>query len=287
MSDVSAADGTPLARDTIVAGTADVVGWWLENRQAKKLAAGAKETININPFLLPLIAGLHGTDTVEELGELLIDAHLIGGHNTGFGKLFDEKLLPQVFGTSKLDKTFRAKTAPYSQSAFNDIDHVVHRGDHDDLLSLKASPWTINLGGARDLNTSFADIRLHHINPYPGKYGEIAVGVLTGTASTLTDKYQILRGETPAQRKKHDVTDLTDTVTVYAGREFWTWLNGGESATQDWVLEGVLTASRRIGESNAQRNSIKELVRSSAAFRALGAQGDAPDWAGVLRKVNG
>lgn len=283
----ASAPSSPLPRDDVVEGTALVVKWWLQNRQAKKLAASAKETMNVNPFLLPLIAGLHGSDTVQELGELLIDAHLVGGHNTGFGKLFDEKLLPQVFGTSKLDKKFRTSTAPYSQSAFNDIDHVVHRSGYDDLLSLKASPWTINLGGARDLNKSFADIRLHHIRPYPGKYGEIAVGVLTGTADTLTDKYQILRGATPGQREKHDVADLTDTVNVYAGRAFWSWLNEGEESTQDWVLEGVLAAATQIGESSAQRASIKALVASSAVFRSLGDVDEAPDWAAMMKEVNG
>lgn len=276
-----------LERDVIVNGTAEVVGGWLASRQASKFAITAKETINVNPFLLPLVAAMHGTESVEELGELLLAAHLIGGHNTGFGKLFDEKLLPRVFGTSKLDARYRAATAPYSQSAFNDIDHIVHRAGHDDLLSLKASAWTINLGGARDLNKSFADIRLHHIKPYPGKYGEIAVGVLTGTAASLTDKYQILRGETAKQRLKHDVTDLTDTVHVYAGREFWAWLNADERETQEWVLEGVLEAASSYQDSARQKELIRALSTSSDAFRALGEDRAAPDWNAMMRQVNG
>ncbi len=269
----------------VTEGTEGVIAWWLSTRQKNKFVGSHRETISVNPFLLPLVAALHGVDDVEELGEVLIAAHLIGGHNTGFGKLFDEKLLPQVFGTSKLDSKFRAATAPYSQSAFNDIDHIVHRDGFDDLLSLKASPWTINLGGARDLNKSFELIRLHHVKPYPGKYGEIAMGVLYG--SQLTDKYQILRGETQRQRNLHDVVDITDTVNVYAGRAFWSWLNDGEDATQEWVLSGVLKAAATFKEGTNQKELISALVGSSAAFASLLSDDGQPDWSKMLRSVNG
>jgi len=272
-------------QDEVVNGTRDVVAWWLRNRQQQKFTTGQHATYNPNPFLLPLVAALHGADNVEELGELLIAGHLVGGHNTGFGKLFDEKLLPQVFGTSKLDAAYRANTPPYSQSAFNDIDHVVHRDGHDDLLSLKASRWTINLGGAKDLNRSFEQIRMHHIRPYPGRYGEIAVGVLYG--KELTDKYQVLRGETGRQRRLHDVIDVTDTVNVYSGRDFWTWLNSNEPATQDWILEGTLKAADEFKDSGRQKALIQAMVSGSESLGALRSEDGDFDWSGMLNHVNG
>lgn len=272
-------------QDEVVRGTKDVVLWWLDTRQRDKFENIKHETFNPNPFLLPLVATLHGADSVEELGEILTAGHLVSGHNTGFGKLFDEKLLPKVFGTSKLDKAYRTATPPFSQSAFNDIDHVVHRLGYDDLLSLKASKWTINLGGAKDLNRSFEQIRLHHVRPYPGRYGEIAVGVLYGQA--LTDKYQVLRGETQRQREKHDVIDLTDTVNVYSGRTFWSWLNSGEDSTQDWVMEGVLAASESFADSARQKRLIRALVDSSESLSSLRGNSVAFDWSRMLREVNG
>ncbi|MGK3949160.1 hypothetical protein [Microbacterium sp. K2] len=272
-------------RDEVVEGTKDVVVWWLENRQREKFEKIQHATFNPNPFLLPVVASLHGADSVEELGEILLAGHLVSGHNTGFGKLFDEKLLPRVFGTIKLSKAYRKDTPPFSQSAFNDIDHIVRRVGYDDLLSLKASKWTINLGGAKDLNRSFEQIRGHHMRPYPGRYGEIAVGVLYG--QDLTDKYQVLRGETQRQRDMHDVIDLTDTVNVYPGRAFWTWLNDGESGTQDWVMEGVLAATEAFADSARQKRLIRELVEGSESLSSLAGASVPFDWNRMLREVNG
>ena len=272
-------------RKHVLEGTKDVVLWWLNTRQREKFEKIQHETFNPNPFLLPLIATLHGADSVEELGEILLAGHLVSGHNTGFGKLFDEKLLPKVFGTSKLDKAYRANTPPFSQSAFNDIDHVVHRDGFDDLLSLKASKWTINLGGAKDLNRSFEQIRLHHVRPYPGRYGEIAVGVLYG--QELTDKYQIVRGETQRQRDLHDVVDLTDTVNVYSGRAFWSWLNDDEDGTQEWVMEGVLAATEAFADSDRQKKLIRALVDSSDSLSSLRGGSATFSWEAMLKAVNG
>ena len=236
-------------------------------------------------FCFLLVAALHGVDSVEELGEILLAGHLVGGHNTGFGKLFDEKLLRRIFDIRKLDKRFREFTPPYSQSAFNDIDHVVPRDGYDDLVSLKSSRWTINLGGARDLNRSFEQIRQHHMRPYPGRYGEIAVGVLYGRE--LTDKYREVLGETERQRRLHDVTDLTDTVQVYSGREFWSWLNDGQSDIQYWIMDGLLLAVEEFKGTSAQKALMFDLVRNSENLRVLGADGNNFEWHKMLKHVNG
>lgn len=274
------------SRKEVVEGTRRVGEWWLENRQAK-LHGSARETINVNPFLLPMVMAYHGLDNVEEIGELLLASHLISGHSTGLGKLMDEKLLPHVFGTQKFDKKFRSSTPPYSQAAFNDIDHAVYRDGYIDLLSVKASPWTINLGGAKDLNASFADIRTYYMNPNPGSYGEIAVGVLYGDKSGLTDKYTILRGSDEVKNSKHQVVDVSDSVNVYAGKEFWSWLNFGVGETQEWVLEGIVQAAASVTDRDEQKAAIRGLIRSSEAFRGLSLDDGSPDWRAVLKRING
>lgn len=218
--------------------------WWLENRQREKILAGRHDTFNPNPFVLPLVSALHGANSSDDLKTLMLTGHLMGGNNTGFGKLIDEKLLPEVFETTKLTKDFREHNPPYSHAAFNDIDHLVPRGEETALLSLKASKWTINLTGARGMNSSFSEINKAYIRPGGWRFSEIAVGVLYG--SDLTDKYQIIRGETRRQREAHDVVDLTSCVNVYSGRQFWTWLNGGQIHTQDWVLEAHYISSPRF-----------------------------------------
>ena len=65
--------------------------------------------MSINPFLLPFIAEYHFLSNLSELFNIIIASHLITGHNTGFGKLVDEKILPEVFGTIKLTKNIEKR----------------------------------------------------------------------------------------------------------------------------------------------------------------------------------
>src|SRR3954470_22458112 len=90
------------------------VQWWVAERQ-KKLKDALSDSMAINPLLLPIIFDLHCIDSFEELSDLLISAHLMTGHFTGFGKLVDEKILPDAFGTQKLSGSFRAKTPPFHE----------------------------------------------------------------------------------------------------------------------------------------------------------------------------
>ena len=119
--------------------------------------------MSINPFLMPFIFEYHDLDGFEGLVDLVNGKHLLSGHDTGFGKLIDEKILPYVFGAQKLDKNFRASTPPYIESYFNEIDHIITRDDGSkELLSLKAGRWTIQLTMAQQLNHAFNEILSRH-----------------------------------------------------------------------------------------------------------------------------
>ncbi|WP_416429186.1 hypothetical protein [Paenarthrobacter nicotinovorans] len=273
-------------RDEVVSGTKKELLWWIDQREDKLQGAGS-ETMSVNPFMLPVVAALHGIDTQDELATLLMGAHLMQGHSTGFGKLLDEKLLPRVFGTTKLDKKFRSSTPPYSHSAFNEIDHLVSRPNGIELLSLKASPWTINLSTATELNKSFKGIRDSYITPYPGTYIGIVMGVTYGASTALTDKYQILRGERPDQRSKHMVDDLTAHVSVQSGSDFWAWLNFGERKTQDWVLEGILEATKTLAAPTMRKNFMVKLAKQYSNLPALTSTAAGFDWKSILRRING
>lgn len=195
----------------------------------------------------------------------------------------DEKILPNVFGTVKLNASYRKNTSPLIEACFNEIDHIVPRsGKLPALLSLKASKWTIQLTAATQLNHAFSTILSRH----PGKYSEIAVGVFTGKQGALTDKYDILRGIN--RGAKHDVTDITKSVFVYAGREFWAWLNDGEKETQDWVLDGVLQG---LQNANCRTDCDDLLIKFATAFQSLHAKHIRPDgtidWHDILQEVNG
>ncbi|MEN6587789.1 MAG: PmeII family type II restriction endonuclease [Sulfuricella sp.] len=278
-----------MKKAVVIAGVSNQVVWWMGERK-KKLAELRHQTMSVNPFLLPLIFGIHQFQDFDELAEFLVAAHLSTGYATGFGKLIDEKILPQVFGTIKLDKATR-RSAPLSMSVFDEIDHIIPPANNKPakLLSLKAGRWTIQLTMAVQLNKAFKELlELRDSKKLGGfTFDEIAVGVFYGTKDTLTDKYDILRGIN--RGANHDVTDLIKHVHVYAGREFWSWLNGGEQETQEWVLEGILQ-----GFAAAER-SMGSLVELLASFRKEFSQQFQPfvgpdstiDWQAIIKKING
>ena len=195
--------------------------------------------MSISPFLIPILFDLHHAESFAELGELLLAGHLMIGHFTSFGRLMDEKVLPKLFGTQKLSSAYRRRNPPLGAACFDEIDHLVpHPAGKPALLSLKSSRWTIQLTAAVQMNRAFAEIT----GRYSDLYDEIVVGVLSGTADQLTDKYAILRGIN--RGKSHDVVDIQANVQVLAGREFWAWINGDEAATQDWIMDGILAGLR-------------------------------------------
>jgi len=79
--------------------------WWILQRK-KKLEEQLNETMSINPFMMPFLFDYHNLKSLDELVDLVIASHLMTGHATGFGKLIDEKILPNVFGTVKLDSNY-------------------------------------------------------------------------------------------------------------------------------------------------------------------------------------
>jgi hypothetical protein len=269
-----------VGQSAVVKGVRGSTVWWIETRLAK-FQANVHESMALNPFLAPLLYELHIANSFAELGTLLLSGHYMTGHSTGFGKLVDEKILPDVFGTQKLSSSFRAKHRPFASSCFNEIDHLVP-GPKPILLSMKMSRWTIQLTAAKELNRAFAEI----LQTYKGLFGGIAVGVAYGKTSDLSDKYDILRGIN--RGKNHDVIDLRSDVSVYSGREFWAWINGNEPATQEWVLDGILEG---IQQANCRRNASRYLQGYTDGFAAKYAsyiqRDGSVDWKRLLRTVNG
>jgi hypothetical protein len=151
-----------------------------------------------------------------------------------------------------------------------------------DLLSLKASRWTIQLGQAVGLNRSFEEILQRHGE----EFDSIAVGVFYGGADALSDKYDILRGIN--RGANHNVVDLTENVKVYAGRDFWQWLNEGEAETQNWILDGTL---KGMDDTDLREECAELLERYTMNLarnysRYVGDDG-AVDWHRLLADING
>ncbi len=273
----------------IIDSVAAEIVWWIGERH-KKLKGLSHETMSVNPFLLPLVLGMHSFSNIEELSDFIVAAHFATGYATGFGKLMDEKILPRVFKSKKLDKAVR-REAPFNLPAFNEIDHIVlgANGCPNKLLSLKAGRWTIQLTMAMKLNEAFHELlTLRDQGKLNGfSFDEIVVGVFYGTKEGLTDKYDILRGIN--RGAKHNVIDLTRHVNVYAGKEFWTWLNNGEEDTHLWVLEGILcgfsTAEQKFGKMNELISEYKHAF--SKQYKQFISPSGIPDWKSIIQQVNG
>lgn len=256
--------------------------WWVKQRR-KKLEDQLNETMSINPFLMPFLFDYHDLKKLEDLVDLIIASHLMTGHATGFGKLIDEKILPNVFGTKKLDVNYRRLNKPLNNSCFDEIDHlIIRKNGTKQLLSLKAGKWTIQLTMAVQLNFAFVEM----LEKHKDVFDEIIVGVFYGKQVDLTDKYDILRGIN--RGANHDVKDIRNHVSVYSGREFWSWLNDGEQDTQEWVLQGMLEA--------LQEEKIHETASALLAEFKNGVvqkhendirDGEKLDWYKLLKKING
>lgn len=265
--------------EEIKKGVKEITKWWIAQRK-QKLVKELSDSMSLNPFLSPFLFDFHNLKSFDELLTFLISSHLMVGHNTGFGKLVDEKILPQVFGTHKLDKKYR-KAAPFIEPPFNEIDHVILREDGTkELLSLKAGRWTIQLTMAMQLNAAFD----HIVREYGHDYKRIVVGVFYGNSAGLTDKYEILRGINRGAH--HGVVDLTEHVSVYAGGEFWDWLSG-IPGTQDIVLSGMIEAIKEEStraESAKLLEGFKESVKRF--YKVKDGNTQTPDWFDLLHKIN-
>lgn len=269
-------------RDAVVSEVSKWASWWIAQRR-KKLEEQLNETMSVNPFMMPFLFDYHNLGDFEGLADLIIASHLMTGHNTGFGKLIDEKILPNVFGAQKLDSKFRRENAPYGNSCFDEIDHIITRDDGStELLSLKAGKWTIQLTMAVQLNRAFEEI----LDQYPDQVEKIAVGVFYGKQSELTDKYDILRGIN--RGANHDVVDLTNKVSVYAGKAFWAWLNDGEGDTQHWVLDGIQSALDKEKIHETASELLKKFRAGVASkYEPHIRENDDLNWHKMLTLING
>lgn len=250
-------------------------------RRLRKLRTEISGVLNINPFLLRALKDFHQINDQRSLADFMLIWHLGGGHATSFGKMVDERLLPNVFATIRLDSTFRHQN-PYNTPPFDDIDHLVNRRDGQYLLSLKASSWTIQYGQAMGLYRNFTELGQQHLQ---GR--GVVVGVFYGHKGLLTDKYRIVCGENV---RRQDVLQRLPHVAVKAGQKFWSWLNDDEEATQDWLLEGIEAGVAQFSSNTPDTAQVvggagQQLVRELRTKYNLPEDGSI-DWSFLLHAVN-
>ena len=135
---------------------------------------------------------------------------------------------------------------------------------------------------AVQLNKAFHEI----IENYGDSFSKIVVGVFYGKKESLTDKYDILRGIN--RGANHDVVDLTNEVDVWSGVEFWSWLNGGELRTQEWVLNGILSALKDERINTHSKDLLNKFRAGiSKKYESSVNEDGTINWSSILKKING
>jgi len=267
-------------RTEVIDGMAHETALFL-GRRLRKLRTKISGVLNINPFLLCALRDFHSITDQRSLADFMLIWHLGGGHATSFGKMIDERVLPIIFKTVRLDATFRHEQ-PYSTPPFDDIDHLVNRADGQYLLSLKASSWTIQYGQAMGLYRNFLELGQLNLQ---GR--GVVVGVFYGHKGLLTDKYRIVRGDNV---RRQDVLHRLGYVDVKAGQVFWSWLNNDRQGTQDWILAGIEEGAAKFSQANQDLSIVvggaaTQLVQELQAKYHLPMDGSI-DWTFLLHAIN-
>jgi hypothetical protein len=274
-----------VTEEQIINGVAGEIVWWRGER-LKKFGKDGHKTMSVNPFLLPIIYEMHEFKTLSDIADFIIAGHFKTGYDTGFGKLMDEKILPNVFKTRKINSLERKKP-PFNKSEFTEIDHIVRQNGKNILLSLKAGRWTIQLTMAKELNSTFHRLlKLNSGNKLDGfRFEEIVVGVFYGKKEDLTDKYEVIKGNS---RTDHDLYEINKSVKVFTGTEFWSWINDGEAKTADWVMQGILLgnkmAAKRYGSMKPLFDEFK--TRIQASFEDVLNKDGSLDYNKLGKKIN-
>jgi hypothetical protein len=275
--------GKQVDKEKVITGVQAQAVWWLAER-LKKIQAAKHDSMEVNPFMAPLVAALHNQGDFGEIAEFLIGGHFAIGHATGFGKLVDEKILPNVFGTQKLGKAVRESVPILKHTAFDNVDHIVTKNGKQIFLSQKASRWTIQLGQAVELNRSF-QVLLELRQQKKIDFEKIIVATFYGKKEGLSDKYRIVRGITTGA--SHDVTDISAHVEILAGKEFWSWI-GDDDDTQKWVMEGILRAlNQKKGELEQAAELLAKFKESFAEQYKDAIVDGKVDWQLFLSLING
>ena len=74
-----------------------------------------------------------------------------------------------------------------------------------------------------------------------------------------------------------------------AGSAFWTWLNGGNEETQDWILDAIIQGFQaEVQQHGSFTQLFDEFVNSFAETfaRHINPEGQV-DWHAILREING
>lgn len=202
------------------------------------------DKVNINPFLMLLMAPAYNIFSPLEAAEYMQNAKVPHGDATAFGRFVEDKLLP-IFGVIPVDEKKTEATV------YSSIDGALTVNGIPYLATWKAGPWTMNQSHANEMAHHFPAI--HEAS---GK--QIILGIFYGTERQLNNKPHVVSRATG------------DYFHVLVGAEFWEFVTGVKNAHM-FVLDGIRAAQRQFalnhGGKTFNEHMIEARLKLSADFR--------------------
>lgn len=197
------------------------------------------ENVNLNPFLMLLMAPAYNVYSPFEVAEYLQNAKMPHGDATAFGKFVEACIFP-LFGVSSPPEKSRHRTL------FSPIDAEITVGGNRYLTSWKAGPWTMNQAHAHEMNEKFPQIHLQ-------SDCDIILGVTYGTVSQLNNKPAMVRRNTGAY------------FHVLVGKDLWEFVTGVRNAHLA-VLDAIREAQSRFALTHGGKTFHEHMIEARLAL---------------------
>ncbi|HET7507659.1 MAG TPA: PmeII family type II restriction endonuclease [Solirubrobacterales bacterium] len=209
----------------------------LERRLAKvqELVDAESSDVNLNPFLMLMLAPAYNIFSPFEAAEHVQNAKLHQGDATAFGKFVETKILPHFGAAGPFEKKSE-------KSLFSPIDLETEVEGKRYLVSLKAGPRTMNKAHANEM-----------VDKFPGIHertgAAIIIGIVYGKRGRLNNKPKEVEAGTG---------DYTHTLV---GREFWEFMTGVRNAHEE-IFRAIKAAQARFSSKHEGQTFYEQMIQA-------------------------
>jgi hypothetical protein len=215
----------------------------LERRldKVRKLIDAESTDVNLNPFLMLMLAPAYNIFSPFEAAEHVQNSKLHHGDSTAFGKFVETKILPHFGARGPYEKKSK-------KSLFGPIDLETTVEGRRYLVSLKAGPWTMNQAHANEMIDKFP--KIHR------KTGaDIIIGIVYGKRDRLNGKPKLVETNTGG---------YTHTLV---GREFWEFMTGVRHAHEE-LFRAIRAAQGRFSEKHGGKTFYEQMIEARLTLAA-------------------
>lgn len=222
------------------------------------------EAVNLNPFLMLLMAPAYNTFSPFEVAEYLQNAKMPHGDATAFGKFIEARIFP-LFGVSNPPEKLADRIR------YSPIDAEITVEGKRYLTSWKSGPWTMNQAHANEMILRFPDI-------HDASGCHIVLGIIYGTENQLNNKPALVRKNTG------------DFVHVLVGAELWEFVTGVKDAHMQ-ILDAIRKAQSMFALAHGGKTFYEHMVEARLALaesfrREFALLGDDDDmWDQLFRRA--